>query len=382
MLRSRCIVWLAGLVVVASPIAGAADGKKVSEAVRAALRPYIESHSVAGVVTLVADRDGVIAADALGYADVADKTPMKADAVFWIASQSKPITSAALMILVDEKKVALDDPISKYLPEFREMWVLAEKDSDHQLLKRPARAVTVRDILRHTSGMPFRSEMEVPTLDGLPLRDAVRSYALTPLQFQPGTKYQYSNAGINTAGRIIEVVSGMPYETFLDERLFKPLGMAETTFWPNEALTARLAKAYKPNAKKDDLVATKIEQLRYPLSDRSRHPMPAGGLFSTADDLSKFCRMLLSKGTLDGKRVLSESAVEQLSTRQTDPGLKESYGLGFSTGGGTFGHGGALATNMTIDPGRGLVTIYLVQHAGFPKDGDRAQAAFRKAAAR
>ena len=122
------------------------------------------------------------------------------------------------MILVDEGKIALDDPVAKYLPEFRDLWVAAERDGEHVLLKRPKRPITVRDVLSHTSGMPFSSAMENPTLDGLPLRVAVKSYAMTPLQTEPGTKYAYSNAGINTAARILEVVSGMPYEEFLQKR--------------------------------------------------------------------------------------------------------------------------------------------------------------------
>jgi CubicO group peptidase (beta-lactamase class C family) len=123
------------------------------------------------------------------------------------------------------------------------LWLAVERDADHVLLKRPKQRVTVRHLLSHTSGLPFHSALEQPTLDGLVLRDAVRSYAMTPLVFEPGTTYQYSNAGINTAGRIIEVVSGLPYERFLDERLFAPLGMTDTTFWPTEKQLARLAKA-------------------------------------------------------------------------------------------------------------------------------------------
>src|SRR5262249_51455558 len=139
-----------------------------------------------------------------------------------------------------------------------------------------------------------------------------------PLRTEPGTKYAYSNAGINIGGRLIEVLSGMPYEDFLDKRLFEPLGMKDTTFWPNEEQVPRLAKAYKPNAAKDGLDETKIGQLRYPLSKRAgRYPMPGGGLFSTAADVGRFCRMLLNGGTLDGKRVLSEDSVKAMSTRQT-----------------------------------------------------------------
>jgi CubicO group peptidase (beta-lactamase class C family) len=351
-----------------------------SKRIVAALQPFVDSHSLAGAVTLVADKDRVLSLDAVGYADVAARKPLKTDAVFWIASQSKPITAVAVMMLVDEGKVKLDDPVEKYLPEFKNQWLAVYSDKDAVLLKKPKRPITVRDVLSHTSGLPFSSAMEQPTLDGLTLRDAVRSYAMTPLQFEPGTKYQYSNAGINTSARILEVVGGMPYEEFLQKRLFDPLGMKDTTFWPNEKQLERLARAYRPNADKTGLEETTIGQLHYPLSDRKRQPMPAGGLFSTADDVGRFCQMMLNGGALHGRRYLSEAAVKEMTSKQTADSIKEGYGLGWSTGGGSFGHGGALSTNMTIDAKRGLITVFLVQHAGFPGEGGKSQGAFRKAA--
>lgn len=305
---------------------------------------------------------------------------MQTDSMFWIASQSKPITATALMMLVDEGKLSLEDPVEKYLPEFQGQWLAVERDDEHVLLKKPSRPITVRDILSHTSGLPFRSEMEEPTLDLLPLNVAVKSYAMTPLDFEPGTKYQYANAGINTAGRLIEVLSGMPYEKFLQDRLFDPLGMKDTTFWPDVEQLGRLARSYRPNKEGDGLEETTITQLKHPLDDRSRQPMPAGGLFSTADDLGKFCRMILNDGTLDDRRYLSESAVREMTRRQTGEGINESYGLGWSTQGDSFGHGGAYATNMGIDRERNLITVYMVQHAGFPGEGRQALAEFQKAA--
>jgi CubicO group peptidase (beta-lactamase class C family) len=228
--------------------------------------------------------------------------------------------------------------------------------------------------------MPFASALETPTLDLLPLAVAVKSYAMTPLQYEPGTKYQYSNAGINTAGRLIEVVSGQTYEAFLDSRLFGPLGMKDTTFRPNAGQLERLAKAYRPDKTKTNLEETPIGQLKYPLDGPTRQPMPAGGLFSTAHDVARFCQMVLSGGVFEGKRILSAEAVEEMTRRQTPPELKESYGLGWSTSGDTFGHGGALSTNMTIDTRRGLITVFLVQHAGFANDGGQSLGAFQKAA--
>lgn len=359
---------------------GSDKSERRSDTITTALQPFVDSHSLAGAVTLVADKDKVLSLEAVGYADVTAGKKMSVDALFWIASQSKPITATALMILVDEGKLSLDDRIDKYLPEFHNQWLMVEQDNDHQLLKKPKHAITVRNILSHTSGMSFSSAMEQPTLDGLSLKDAVRSYAMTSLQYEPGNKYQYANAGINTAGRLIEVISGMPYEEFLQKRIFTPLGMKDTTFWPDKSQLTRLAKSYKPNADKTGLEETTVTQLKYPLNDRKRQPMPAGGLFSTANDLAIFCRMILNRGVFKGKRYISEESVRQMTMKQTSDSIPEGYGLGWSTGGGVFGHGGAYSTNMSIDTNRGLILIWMVQHAGFPGNGGESQGAFRKAA--
>jgi CubicO group peptidase (beta-lactamase class C family) len=223
-------------------------------------------------VTLVATKDKILDLSAVGYADVAAKKPMATDDLFWIASMSKPITATALMMLVDEGKVNVDDPVEKYLPEFKGQMLAVEKDADHILLRKPTHPITVKNVLSHTSGLPFSSPIEKPTLDLLPLASRVQSYAMLPLDFDPDSKYKYANAGINTAGRIIEVVSGMLYEDFLDQRLFKPLGMKDTTFWPNEEQLSRLAKSYKANKDKSDIEETPVGQLKYPLND---HTTPA-----------------------------------------------------------------------------------------------------------
>ena len=350
------------------------------QSVSGSLQPFVDSHTLAGAVTLVASRDKVLSLEAVGYADIAAQEPMKTDALFWIASMSKPMTATALMMLVDEGKVGLDDPVEKYLPEFKGQMLVAEQDPNHVLLKKPSRPITVRDVLSHTSGLPFASRVE-PKIDQHPLREAAISYALTPLKSEPGSKYEYSNAGINTAGRIIEVVSGIPYEEFMDRRLFQPLGMKDTTFWPTAEQVKRLAKSYKPNAARNGLEETDISQLSYPLTGRQRGPSPAGGLFSTATDLSLFCRMIAAGGVYGGKRYVSEASVREMTSTQTghllDKDKGESgYGLGWSTsrkaGGsdsvipGPCGHGGAYSTQMGIDPQRQLITVFLVQHAGYP----------------
>ena len=348
--------------------------------VSSVLQPFVDHHSMAGAVTLVASKEKVISLEAVGYADVAAKKPMRTDSLFWIASQSKPMTATALMMLVDEGRVNLDDPVEKYLPEFKGQMVAQEQDSEHVLLKRSSHPITVREILSHASGLPFLSAIET-RIDTHPLREAVISYALSPLKSQPGTQFSYSNAGINTAGRIVEVVSGMPYEQFMQSRLFRPLGMKDTTFWPTKKQLQRLAKSYQSNAAKTDLEETTVSQLTYPLDNRSRGVSPAGGYFSTAHDMGRFCQMILNGGTLEGKRYVSEAAIEQMSRKQTGPTLSAGYGLGWFTGEGKFGHGGAYATQMNLDPHRNLIAIFLVQQSGsFPNDGDKAFPSFTRAA--
>lgn len=375
---------------------GACAARLRAAGVAETLQPFVDRGVLAGAVTLVATKEKVQSLEAVGYADIAEKRPMRTDCLFWIASMSKPMTATALMMLVDERKVNLDDPVEKYLPEFKGQMLAVEQDAEHMVLKKPAHPITVREVLSHTSGMPFMSRIE-RKIDSWSLREAAIGYALTPLKFQPGTQYDYSNAGINTAGRIIEVVSGMPYEQFMAERIFEPLGMKGTTFWPNEEQLKRLAKSYKPAGANAGLQEIPIDQLTYPLDDRRRGPSPAGGLFSTAADVSVFCRMILSGGVYEGRRFVSESAVRQMTSTQTGDLISQGkgeggYGLGWSTtrraqsakatvSPGAFGHGGAYATNMWIDPQRGLIAVFMVQHAGYPSnEGGRIFPAFMKAA--
>jgi CubicO group peptidase (beta-lactamase class C family) len=378
--RRRLAVLLLAASAVAALLLSAQDITHApTSSLAAVLQPFVDSGALAGAVTLVADKDHVLSLEAVGFADIAAHQPMPTNALFWIASLSKPMTAAALMLLVDEGLVRLDDPVETYLPEFKDQWLAVAQKKHEVRLKRPTRPVTVRHLLSHTSGMPFKSAMEEPTFDRLPLRDAVRSYAMTPLQFEPGSQYQYSNAGFNTAGRIIEVVSALPYEEFMRTRLFMPLGMTDTTFWPNNAQLTRLAKPYQPNADQTGLEETTVTQLSYPLSDPTRQPMPAGGLFSTAEDIGRFCQMILNDGVLDGTRYLSPAAVEQMTSKQTGARVEQGYGLGWSIDGGTFGHAGAYAVNMTIDATRGLIMVFLVQQAGFLGDGANSHAAFKEA---
>ena len=174
----------------------------------------------------------------------------------------------------------------------------------------------------------------------------------------------------------------MSYEEFLRSRLFEPLGMKDTTFYPNKRQLARLAKSYKPNAAGTDLEETPITQLQNPLSDAARHcPFPAGGLFSTASDMARFARMIMNKGTLGGRRYLTEVAVKQMTTRQAPPSVNSSInGFGWATGEHSCSHGGAHGTNMKIDWGEGIITIYMIQLTGCPWDANKGLERFERAA--
>jgi len=324
------------------------------------LQHFVDEHVMAGAVVLVADKDKIVDLEAIGWADIASQRKMQPDDMFWIASMSKSITAAALMMLVDEGKVRVDDPVEKYIPEFATLKV---KQTDGTLVP-PSHPILIREILSHTSGLRFLNTKDAQKIDSVPLKTSVEHALLEPLLFDPGTKYSYSNEGIDAAGRIIEIVSQMPYEKFLQERMFTPLGMTDTTFWPNASQLQRLAKTYKATADKKALAETRTQFLTYPLDGPGRYPAPGGGLFATAHDVSRYCQMLLNGGTLDGKVYLSKEAVHTMTTKQTGPKVNDSYGFGTgsSADGLTFGHGGALKTNMAVDHGQ--IRVFLVQQNG------------------
>ena len=344
------------------------------------LQPFVDSGAFAGAVAAVASKDAVIHLEAIGFADIAAGQPMTRESLFWIASQSKPITCIALMILVDEGLVDVEEPVENYLPEFAgSSWVATESDDEHILLKRTKTSIKVRHVLSHTSGLPFSSKIEYPTLDILPLEARVRSYTVAPLLFEPGEGYQYSNAGTNTAGRIIEVVSGVPYADFVRDRLTDPLGMNDTTFWPNAEQLSRLAKVYNYNPDTSHVDEIPISQLRYPLDGPGREPMPAGGLFSTVDDMTLFYQMLMNGGVLNGRRYLSSDSIAQATSKQTGDKVETKYGFGFGADEGSFGHGGALGTGTNVDRKRGLIKLWYVQHSNYAEgQGEQISAAFQE----
>lgn len=337
-----------------------------SPEVTAAMQPYLDSYKLAGVIGLIADKSGKVHyKNLLGYADVEAKKPITEDNVFWIASMTKMFAGASIMMLVDEGKVSLDDPVTKFIPQLEKWMVVEEKDTNHVLLKPLVRPVTVRHVLSHTSGLTGSSELQKETgSDGTPLKARALSSVTGSLQWQPGDKYQYGNQGMNIAARIVEIVSSMPYEEFLQKRFFDPLGMTETTFWPSEAQIARLAGAYGPNQERNGYDRGGVGFLTKPYSDRvHRFPEAGGGLFSTTHDILRYGLLLANDGELDGKRYLSHAAMEELRKEQTGA-TRVNYSLGYHLRNGMFGHDGAYGTDLSVNPTNGMVAIFMVQCPG------------------
>jgi CubicO group peptidase (beta-lactamase class C family) len=354
------------LFVLTAPASAAESDPPASPEVTAALRPYLDQYKFAGVIGVIADRNGkVYYKNLLGYADVEAKKPIREDNVFWIASMTKMFAGASVMMLVDEGKVRLDDPVAKFIPQLDKWMVVEERDQSHVLLKPPARPVSLRHVLSHTSGLAGTSELQrVTGADSTPLKALALSSVTGPLQWQPGDRYAYGNQGMNVAARVVEVVSGMPYEEFLQKRFFDPLGMTETTFWPTEAQIARLAGAYGPNREKNGFARGNVGFLTKPLSDRVRRfPEAGGGLFSTTHDVFRYGLMLANDGELDGKRYLSHAAMDELRKEQTGR-AKVNYSLGYHLRNGMFGHDGAYGTDLSVNPKTGMVAIFMVQCTG------------------
>lgn len=361
--------------------------------VGAAMAEMIAKNEIAGAVTLVVSKDRILHLESTGFADVAAKRPMTPDALFWIASMTKPVTGVAVLMLQDEGKLSVTDPVAKYLPEFGALKTPSGKPAN----------LTITQILTHTSGL---GEATGPAAEQAhTLADLVPIWLAAPMQYEPGEKWKYTQSGINAASRIVEVVTGMTFDAFVQKRIFDPLGMKDTTFYPTDAQRARLATAY---AKNKDSGALEAVPPRTDFGTRARPPQGNGGLYSTGPDYARFCQMLLDGGTFDGRRYLSAEAMKLLSTPQTGDlptGFFQSdtygnrganYGWGIATSilrtphegvaamlsPGTFGHGGAWGTQAWIDPVKGVAYIMMVQRSDFPNsDASNVRRAFQQAAA-
>ena len=383
--------FLASLAL-ATTLSAFADAPKLP-GIGAAIQEMITKNEIAGAVTIVATKDKYVHLESTGFADVATKKPMAPDTLFWIASMTKPITGTAILMLQDEGKLNVADRVAKYLPEFANLKTPSGKPAN----------LTLTQILTHTSGL---GEATGPAAQqARTLADLVPIWLAAPMQYEPGSKWKYTQSGINAAARIVEVVSGMTFDAFLQKRLFDPLGMTNTTFYPSDAQRAHLVTAY---AKNKDTGALEPVPPRPDFGPRDRPPQGNGGLYSTAPDYARFCQMLLNGGTLDGKRILRPAAVKNLSSVHTGDlpcgffqndtfgNRGKNYGWGIGTcilrephegvaevlSPGSYGHGGAWGTQAWIDPVKGVIYVLMVQRANFRNsDASETRSAFQSAAA-
>jgi CubicO group peptidase (beta-lactamase class C family) len=385
-MRSLLVVVLLVIQGVAGVRAAEPESASI-EAVHEAMANFVTAREIAGAVTLVATRDRVVHVDAVGWADISDQKPMRADTIVWIASMTKPVTGTAVMMLVDEGKLSVDDPVEKHISELGKLRL-----SDGT----PAK-ITIRQLLTHTSGMGEISGDESRRCKTL--EDAVKIYAEKPVRFAPGSKWSYCQSSINTAARVVEIVSGQSFPEFLEKRLFGPLGMKDTTFYLTESQLGRLAKSYKRNADGALEETANFLLVGKRATDRDRFPAANGGLFSTAPDYGRFCRMILRGGELDGRRYLKPESVAYMSGVLTGdlstgftPGngwglgwcvIRQPQGVTATLSPGSFGHGGAYGTQAWLDPKKDAIYILMVQRANFPNsDASDVRGAFHAAAAK
>jgi CubicO group peptidase (beta-lactamase class C family) len=353
----------------------------------------VAAGDIAGAVTAVARKGKIAYLDAQGVMDRESKQPMTPASMFRIASMTKPVVGVAIMMLVEEGRLRLNDPVSRHIPEFRNMKVAvlqpgggrgaaaapAAPGAGPQFYTVPAqREITIKDLLTHVSGLgsgPMgNSDIEkVARKDGETLQDYIPRLGGTSLEFQPGSRWTYSpGAGFETLGRIIEVASGMPLDRFFRTRIFDPLGMKDITFWPTDAQRPRLATVYGRSA-------AGLTRQQMPNDTMSRHVYfrGSGGLYSTAADYIPLGMMLAGGGALDGKRLLGRKTVEMLAAAHvpdTLPGRPAGEGYGLSVrvvtnhaargtllSDGTFGWSGAQGTHFFVDPKEELVGVLMVQ---------------------
>jgi CubicO group peptidase (beta-lactamase class C family) len=352
----------------------------------AAMRGYIDRGEIAGTVTLVARHGRVVHLEAQGLMDIDAKTPMRADTLFRIASMTKPITSVAVMMLLEEGRFLLGDPVSKFIPEFKnpQVMVVNAPGSNRAAssLVPAQREITIRDLLTHTAGLAtttsiaLRPELEKFTKEASPEQDIAaytKRLAKLPLNFQPGTAWEYGPA-TTVLGYLVEVVSGQRFDRFLSERIFKPLEMNDTFFYVPDEKLDRLVTLHAPVTPKG------LRVMRPAREQRGSRTFfnGAGGLVSTAEDYARFCQMLVGGGSFQGARLLSRKSIELMTANHIgdlpiwpDPAGYR-FGLGFrvltdlgkttAPGSiGSYGWGGAHGTYFFIDPKEDMFGVLMIQ---------------------
>jgi CubicO group peptidase (beta-lactamase class C family) len=346
-----------------------------------AIQRHIDAGEISGAVTLVARRGQVVHFEAYGLMNIDAKRPMQKDAIFRIASMSKPITGVAVLMMLEEGKLRLGDRVSKFLPEFKDPKVAVARGTSGESYLVPAdRELTIRDLLTHTNGLMTgglgsKSGPKRPAA-GDTLASYVPTLGTVPLDFQPGTQWAYSGlAGPDTLSRIVEIVSGQSYDEFLRTRLFEPLGMRDTFFYPPDDRRPRLTTLY---SKSPNGLVKAENQDGFSLKT---YFSGGGGLMSTAQDYLQFAQMLLNGGELNGKRFLSPRTVDLMASNHVGdmfngklgrPAHGMGYGLlvgivednvaaGLRVSNGAFGWDGAYGTQTWIDPKEKMVTIVMIQ---------------------
>ncbi len=367
--------------------------------IRAVMSQHVANKKMAGASALIARHGKIAYQEAWGLADTETGTPMKLDTIHRIYSMTKPITSAALMMLYEEGKFQLNDPIAKYLPEFAKMTVGVEERNPQtgaiSFTTVPAkRMITVRDLLRHTAGFTYgvfgdtsvdQAYRKAGVLSDLTLKDFSLNLAKMPLQYEPGTRWHYS-VSVDLQGRLVEVLSGKPFDQFLQERIFTPLGMVDTGFTVPASKKSRFARLYTPNKTgtvdpiaicngRDDCLS-KFPNAAPSMLEQQGMLSGGGGLVSTAYDYLRFSQMMLNKGTFEGQRLLSRKTVELMASDHlgTIPGMSagNGFGLGFAVSKapgeagmmgspGEFNWGGAAGTKFWIDPKEDMIGIFMIQ---------------------
>jgi CubicO group peptidase (beta-lactamase class C family) len=340
------------------------------------LNHFVAERKIAGAVGAVARKGKLAYLEAVGLQDLEARTPMTARSMFRIYSMTKSVTAVAVMMLHEEGRFRLDDPVSKYLPEFREVIVRASPDG---FTRRPSRDITVEDLLLHTSGLNHRTSDVYRNAKvrsrADPLPRFITNIVRVPLMEDPGTTYRYSESP-TVLGRLVETWSGKPFDVFLSERVFKPLGMIDTVFWVAPAERARLATVYTP-AQAGGLTALEIEAV--PFTERPALIEGAVGLVSTVPDYLRFSQMLLNKGALDGSRLLRAETVERMTANGLPDAIVKARGgamgwglanvnvvmnpaaLGYPANRGEYGWDGSAGTIFWIDPELEMVTILMTQ---------------------
>ncbi len=362
------------------------------ERISKAVQQSIDDKRIAGAVTLVARHGHVVWFKAQGMSDREAGKPMRPDAIFRICSMSKPITSVAVMMLYEEGKFLLEDPISKYLPEFKDPKVLVKPPTGQPYTIPATREITIRDLLRHTSGLTYNWNGDLGSLyekanvaagllpyDGT-IGDSVKRLAPLPLLFNPGERFEYS-LSVDVLGRLVEVVSSKPLDEFFRTRIFEPLGMKDTFFFPPENKLDQLTTAYTYFDEKglNRFPDTPITEgtfsysADYPYKGAKKLFSGGGGLTSTAADYARFCQMMLNGGKWGNTRLLSRKSVELMTHDQLGKiGPEQGFGLGFGVAGvktpleelgtpGSYGWGGFFYTDFSIDPKEELIVVFMGQ---------------------